>query len=192
MGGGRIILREPADLRPWTLPRRQKKKTSRTRQAAKAGAQGCLAQLQVVVDHTPCPRNMSEMRRWQTGGSRGRHRATVRPAYSGQDVCHEANRCSALPGHARQQPGSGSNQQRVRANAEEEGHSPGDQVQDRQNGGRENVLKHNDLRTDVEEAEPQRVGHVAEGLERNPTNNFISCAAPKAVLSGLFSNYIAY
>ena len=34
-----------------------------------------------------------------------------------------------------------------------------------QHGGRPGVPKHNDLRADVEESEPQRVGYAAEGFE---------------------------
>ena len=78
----------------------------------------------------------------------------------------------------------GSDQQRVRTHAEEGGHNQKDQVQDRQHGGLQDVLKHNDLHADMEEAEPQRVGHAAEGLERNLTNNV---ATPRA-MKGLFVN----
>lgn len=43
---------------------------------------------------------------------------------------------------------------------EDGGHNLRDQVQDRQNGGRWGVLKHNDLRTDVEEAKMLILLHI--------------------------------
>ena len=76
-----------------------------------------------------------------------------------------------FPSASAGRPGGGPDQQRVRADAKKGGHGPEDQVQDRQHGGRQDVLKHNDLHADMGEAEPQRVECAAEGLEWNLTNN---------------------